>query len=150
MANNLACHAGDVVLLRARSSESEVTGPMYVSQLARAVPPAFGRRLQQLPKLSMPLKPGMRLARGLRGIGSHDRRNLHFLTGVDHLRVDVLLRFCGAYPPSRVVWCLGIVDVTRRNHLFVGISQSDIFTGVYTRKRKVQRVWMVILHSKNL
>src|SRR5262249_47958941 len=65
-----------------RSSESEVTGPTCVSKLARVERPAFGRRLQQSPRLSVPFahrtKPfgGMRrnlttdsstLARGSRG-----------------------------------------------------------------------------------
>jgi hypothetical protein len=48
----------------------------------------------------------MNEARGLHGVGSHDRRKLLLVTGMDHLRVDVLLRCCRVYASSRVVWRL--------------------------------------------
>jgi hypothetical protein len=60
MANNLACHAGDVVLLRARSSESEVTGPTCASKLARVVRLAFGHQLQQPHRLNVVLTHRMK------------------------------------------------------------------------------------------
>jgi hypothetical protein len=46
------------------------------------------------------------LARGLHGVGSHDRRKLLLVTGMDHLRVDVLLRCCRVYAAPWVVWRL--------------------------------------------
>jgi hypothetical protein len=48
----------------------------------------------------------MSLARGLHGVRSHDRRKLPLVTGMDHLRVDVLLRCGRIYTAPRVVWRL--------------------------------------------
>jgi hypothetical protein len=101
-----------------RSSGLEARVPTCASRPARVERPVFGRRLQQSPRLSVcsthRTKPlgGMRqnlttdklnLARGSRGIGSHDRRGLRLVTGVDHLRVVVLLRGCRNWAASRVV-----------------------------------------------
>src|SRR5262249_32927601 len=96
-----------------RSSGLEARALTCGSKLVRAEPPAFGRRLQQSPGLSVPFthrtKPlgGMRRKSSTwhadRGrIGSHDRRDLRLVTGVDHLRVAVLLRGCRNWAASRV------------------------------------------------
>src|SRR6516165_8672313 len=113
MTDNLTCHAGDIVLLRAEIVGVGSDGP-YVRVRTG------GYQLHQSPRLSAALTHRMNplgdlgwipmrghltsrddeLGARKRGVGSHDRRKLLLVTGMDHLRVDVLLRCCRVYASS--------------------------------------------------
>src|SRR6516164_7109942 len=120
MTDNLTCHAGDIVLLRAEIVGVGSDGPYVRVRTGSGRATCFWVPLHQSPRLSAALTHRMNplgdlgwipmrghltsrhdeLGARKRGVGSHDRRKLLLVTGMDHLRVDVLLRCCRVYASS--------------------------------------------------